>query len=93
MENDTNKKSKLTEELLIAGQELLQTIKRIISEGNAKSIRIRSEDGSILLEIPMNTGLALGGAMVLLAPFLAAVTGIIALHKKVRVEIIRKEEQ
>mgnify|MGYP001810454637 FL=1 len=42
-----------------------------------------------MLEIPLSGGLAVGGALVLIAPFLAAIVGIAAMVKKVRVEVIR----
>ena len=81
--------SNLREELWVAGHELKDTLTRLVTEGNARSVIIWSENDKKLLEIPLSGGVALGGALVLLAPFLAAIVGIAAMVKKVRIEVIR----
>ena len=84
-----NKGSNLREEIWVAGHELKETLTRLVAEGNARSLIVWSEEGKKLLEIPLSGGLAVGGALVLIAPFLAAIVGIAAMVKKVRVEVIR----
>jgi hypothetical protein len=80
-----------SEQLFVSGRELLDTVKKLIQEGNARSIIIWSEAGNKLLEIPMTGAVAVGGAAVILAPFIALIVGIAAWAKKVRVEVVRRE--
>jgi hypothetical protein len=84
--------SSFTEKFTVAGNELIDTIKRLISAGNIRKLILWSESGKKLLEIPLTAGVALGGAAVLLAPFLTAIAAVAAVATKVRVEIIKEEE-
>lgn len=81
-------KKTISEEIFVTGRELLDTIKRLVNAGNVRSVIIWSEEGKKLLEIPLTAGVAIGGAAFLLAPFLAAIAGIAALAKKVRIEVV-----
>jgi hypothetical protein len=85
----STEKRNLREELWVTGHELKDTITRLVNEGNARRLVVWGEDGKKLLEIPLSGGVAIGGAMVLLAPFLASIVAVAALVKKVRVEVIR----
>jgi len=81
-------KKTISEEILVTGRELLETVKRLVSSGNARSVIIWSEEGKKLLEIPLTAGVAIGGAAFLLAPFMVAIAGIAAMAKKVRIEVV-----
>lgn len=48
--------SKHTEEHSVQSDKLLDTIKRIIREGNARRITIKNEAGNVLMEIPLTIG-------------------------------------
>ena len=89
----SNDKHNLREELWVSAHDLKDTILRLVKEGNARSLIIWNEDGKKLLEIPLTGGLAVGGALVLLAPFLASIVAIAAIVKKVRIEIIREGDK
>jgi phage terminase large subunit-like protein len=80
---------RFTEDLDIAGHQLIETVRRLIAEGNVSRLRIRAEDGSVFLEIPLTAGAVAGGVIVLTAPWLAAIGAIAGLATKVRVEIVR----
>jgi len=67
----TNRK----EEFRVSGEELVEKIKEIIKEGNARKIIIKNEDGESVVEFPLTVG-AIGA---LIAPILAAVGAIAAL--------------
>jgi hypothetical protein len=64
-----------TEEHKVNADQLLNKIKQIVREGNARKITIRNENGKSLMEIP----LTLGVASVVLAPIWVAVGTIAAL--------------
>jgi len=82
-----NKKT-ISEEILVTGKELLDTVKRLVAAGNVRSIILWNEEGKKLLEIPLTAGVALGSVAFLMAPFIAAIAAIAAVAKKVRVEVV-----
>ena len=45
-----------TEELKVEGKELVDTVKRIIHEGNVRRIVVRNADSRTVLDIPVNAG-------------------------------------
>ena len=63
------------EELKVAGENLLATIREVIHEGNYRRIIIRNDHGHTLLEIPLTIGLV--GA--LLVPVWAAIGAMAAM--------------
>lgn len=78
----------IKEEIRIKGAELLETIKKIVKEGNVSRIIIRDNKGKKYLEIPV----VIGVVGLLLAPFLAAIAAISLLATDLTIEIIREEE-
>ena len=64
-----------TEEVKVTGQQLVETIKKLIHEGNIRNLIIKNEQGNTLLEIPVT---AASVAAVLL-PVLAAVGALAAM--------------
>lgn len=79
------------DQLYVAGKDLVETLKRLIDEGNVRSVVLWSESGKKLMEIPLTTGVAVGGAAIILAPLLVALGAIAATVKKVRIEVIRHD--
>ena len=82
-----------TEQIEIAGSELVDRTKELIAEGNVRRLIIRTPDDDKLLEVPLTTGVAAGGVVTLLAPVLAALGAMAALLARVRVEIVRTEQE
>ncbi|MBK1648378.1 DUF4342 domain-containing protein [Rhabdochromatium marinum] len=82
----------ITERATVAGRDLLEFLKATIAEGNVRRLVIRKANGTPLLDIPLTAGVAVGGALTLLAPFLAALGAIAALFTKVQVDVQRKVE-
>ncbi|HID45804.1 MAG TPA: DUF4342 domain-containing protein [Chromatiaceae bacterium] len=83
--NDTDWK----EEIFIAGNELVDRIKELVAEGNVRRLIIRKPDGESLLEIPLTAGVAVGGAVTIMAPVLAALGALAALIKDFKLEVVR----
>lgn len=81
-----------TEEVEVAGQNLVEEVTRLIAEGNVRKLRIRSENDDIALEVPLTAGAVLGGVVVLGAPWLVLLGAIAGLLTKVRIEIVRKSD-
>jgi hypothetical protein len=87
--NDDKRRRSIKEEVTLAGGELVDYVKRLINEGNVRRLIIRKPDGEVLVEVPLAAGIAVSGAITLMAPVLAALGAMAALVAQVRVEIVR----
>jgi hypothetical protein len=81
-----------TEEIVVAGGELVDRIKKLVAEGNVRKLIIRKPGGEVLLEVPLTAGVAVGGAVTILAPVLAALGALAALLAEVKVEVVRTDD-
>ena len=75
------------EEFSVSGDRLVEKVKEIIEEGNARRIIIRNEKKEIVAEFPLTAG-AVG---IVLAPALAALGAIAALLTKCTLIVEKKE--
>lgn len=91
-EEDRNRWKAFTEEIEVAGHQLVDEVTRLIAEGNVRKLRIRSRNDDIVLEVPLTAGAAVGGVVVLTAPWLAVLGALAGLLVKVRIEVVREEE-
>jgi hypothetical protein len=71
----------------VKGDDLLQTVKRIVKEGNARRIVIKNDEDRVLLEFPLTAGVV--GAAFL--PVWAAVGAVAALVTNCSIEVERKD--
>jgi len=78
-----------TEEVDVAGQHLIDEVTKLIAEGNVRRVRIRSQNDDIVLEVPLTAGAAIGGVVVLGAPWLAILGALAGLLARVRIEVVR----
>lgn len=67
---------------------LVERIKELIKDGNAKAVRVKTDDDKIFLEIPLTPAAITGGVVVVAAPWIAVLTAIAALVAHVRVEVV-----
>ncbi len=63
------------EEFKVTGDKLLETVKRIVHEGNVRRITIKDSKGKTLIEVPLTIGVV----GVVLLPVWAAIGAIAAL--------------
>ncbi len=82
-------KKTLTEEIEVAGSQLVDQVKRLVEQGNIRRLIIRNADDNVILEMPLTVGAVAGGAIVLAAPWLAALGAFAALVARVKIEIVR----
>ena len=80
-----------TDEIQVAGSELVERIKKLVADGNVRRLIIRKPNGESLLEIPLTAGVAVGGTVTILAPVLAAIGALAALLAEFKVEIVRTD--
>src|SRR3954470_10690832 len=57
-----------TEELKVEGKELVDTVRRIIHEGNVRRVVVRNPEGRTILDVPVNAGLLGAVAFPMIAP-------------------------
>jgi hypothetical protein len=81
----------ITERVTVAGRDLIAFVKTTLAEGNVRRLVVRKADGTPLMDIPLTAGVAVGGALTLLAPLLAALGAIAALFSKVQVDVQRQD--
>jgi len=86
---EDNKQGKTkTEEFRLNGGEILNKVKEIIHQGNARRIILKDEHGKTFLEIPLTVGVV--GAIV--APILAAVGAVAALASNLTIIVEKTED-
>lgn len=81
----------LSDQMEIAGHHLIETVSGPISQGNVRTLRIKTGTGQVFLEIPRTAGAVAGGVVVLTAPWLAAIGAIAGVAGKVHLEIVRQD--
>ena len=77
-----------TEEIEVAGHELVERVKKLVAAGNVRRVIIRTPNDELLLEIPLTAGVAVGSVVTIMAPVLAALGALAALVARVKVQII-----
>ncbi|WP_052521389.1 DUF4342 domain-containing protein [Agreia bicolorata] len=80
------------EQFEVAGDKLVETVKNLIHEGNVRRIILKREDGSALLEIPVNAGLVGLALTVAIAPVLLAIGAIAAVVSQVTLVVERRAD-
>ncbi|AHC16122.1 DUF4342 domain-containing protein [Salinispira pacifica] len=83
---------KFTEEFMVRGSEAVKKVKELIAEGNVRKVIVKNEHDKILFEIPVTAGVAVSGALTLMAPVLAALGAAAALMARVKVEVVRTDD-
>ena len=80
------------EEIVIAAGDLVDTVKKLVAEGNVRRLIIKNTEDQSLLEIPLTAGVVIGSTLALLAPVLAALGALATLLSKVKIVIVRDRE-
>jgi len=76
-----------SEELTIAGNQLVDKLKEMTHAGNVRSVKLK-HDGHVLLEMPLSAAVGAGAITALLAPqiaILGAIAGVVT-HSTLEVE-------
>ena len=79
--------AKIEEMIKISGENLMDKVKKLVKEGNVRSITIESKEGKTVAEFPLTIGVV--GAV--LAPILAAVGAIVALVSDCTISLQRRK--
>ena len=81
-------KNSRIEEFEVSGDKVVETVKRLVHEGNIRRITIKGEDGKSLIEIPMTFGVV--GAVLL--PVWAAIGALAALVARCTIVVEKNAE-
>lgn len=73
------------EEFKVTGAKLMERLKALIKEGNVRRIMLRNPQGRVLMDVPLNAGIA--GAALL--PFWAAVASVAVLATDYTIQVER----
>jgi hypothetical protein len=76
------------EEFEVSGDKVVETVKRLVHEGNIRRITIKGEDGKTLIEIPLTFGVV--GAVLL--PVWAAIGALAALVARCTIVVEKNAE-
>ena len=75
------------EEIKVSGQQLVDTVKKLIHEANVRHLIIKNEKGEKLIEIPVTVA----GVGALLLPVLAALGAIAALVSNCTIVVVKEK--
>ena len=67
---------------------VIERIKKLVEEGNARRLLVKNRDGVTLIEVPLTVGVV--GAV--LAPVVAAIGALVALLKDCTIHVEREDE-
>jgi hypothetical protein len=79
----------ITEELEVAGSQLVERVQDLIRNGNVRRLVIKTADDRVLMDTTLTLGAIAGGALALVYWPLAAVAAIAAAVARVKIEVVR----
>jgi hypothetical protein len=80
----------VTEEIQVAGNELITRVKALMSEGRVRHIKVKSASGETYFEVPLAVGMIGGAALAWASPFLAMAGALAGLVSSVKLEVVRE---
>jgi hypothetical protein len=83
----------MTEEIQVAGSELVDRVKSLLAEGRVRHIRVKSPTGDVYFEMPLAVGVIGGAALAFASPWLAMAASLAGLVASVKVEVVRENDQ
>ena len=89
---DNQKQQMLVEETKVKGSQLVDKVRALLAEGNARRVSIKRE-GRVLMEFPLSVGVGGAAAAVAFSPVLAAIGAFASLVSDVDVRIERMPEK
>ena len=59
--DSTSEKRTMSEEIEVAGNQVVERVQELVKEGNVRRLIIRNPDDKVLLEMPLTVGASGGG--------------------------------
>jgi hypothetical protein len=82
----------LIDEIEVEGRQVVERVRELIREGNARKLVIKDSKGKYHFEIPLTVGVVAGGVFALTAPTLAALSALGGLVAKFTIEVVHDAE-
>ncbi|HXY73337.1 MAG TPA: DUF4342 domain-containing protein [Actinomycetota bacterium] len=82
---DDHERGRIYEELRVTGEQVAETMRKLLHEGNVRRIIVTNEDGQTIMEVPVTVGVAAA----IVAPLIAAVAVIGAMVSGLRIVVER----
>ncbi len=82
----------MTEKYTVSGKDVLETVKKLIHEGNIRRVRLIHE-GKTIIEIPLSLGAPAVVVGIMATPLLAAVGAFAALVTECTIEVEKIDEK
>jgi hypothetical protein len=79
-----------TENLEVAGNQVVDRVKDLIAEGNVRRLVVKTPDGRVNIEIPLTFGVAAGSVLTLALPWLAILGALAAVVARVQITVVRE---
>lgn len=86
-----NRWKSFTEEIEVAGNQLVERVTQLLREGNIRNIRLKTDDGKVFLDLPLTVGAGIGGVVALAAPWLAVLAALAGVFARIKIEVVRQE--
>lgn len=84
-------KRTITEEIEVAGGQVVEQLKSIVREGNVRRVVVKTADGRVLLDTTLALGAIGGGLAAAIGGFpLAILAAGVAIIARVKIEIVRE---
>lgn len=79
------------EEFTVAGNKLVDKVKKLVHEGNVRKIRLIHK-GNVIFEVPISVGIPVAALGIILTPLLAAVAAVAAIITECTIQVERVGE-
>lgn len=90
MQADDRPQRMIVEEIEVSAFRLGRKLRELIAAGGVRRLRIVSASGGHAVSIPLSAGIAAGGILAMVAPWVMLAGGMAALASRFRLEIIRE---
>jgi len=88
-----NEGQRIIEEIEVAGRDAVSRAQDLIQQGNVRRLIFLTDEDKVILEVPLTAGVAAGAAAVLITPTLAAIGAAVAFLVKVKIRVVRQDEE
>ena len=80
----------MEEDIKVAGEHAVETVKNLIKEGNVRRIKVKNGAGETILSIPLTVGVVGGVVGVAAAPVLAVIGAVAGLMSECTISVERE---
>lgn len=93
MKSSTSEKKTFTEEIKGNVSEIIQQVRKLVKEGNARRIMIKDRNGKILFQSQLTVGLAGTAFVTAMAPVISAISMFVMFMNDVKIIVERYPDE